>query len=185
MMIFKNGIGREAKLDENLIFRIANDDKRALESLYQETKTSVYGFLLSIVRNRHTAEDLMQGTYIQIYMSAASYKPKGKPMAWILTIARNLAFMKLREKSTADISLEPDWGIASADNGIQQTLDRIVLTAAMEVLNEDERQIVMLHDVSGLKHREIAEILQIPLTTTLSKYRRALSKIRKQVEEGN
>jgi len=183
LMVSDNKIRSQAKPAEELIHHIAADDKQALESLYLETKTAVYGFLLSIVRNRHTAEDLMQETYIQVYLSAANYQPQGKPMAWVLTIARNLALMKLREKSSADVSLEPDWGLRSEEDGIQQTLDRLVLESAMRVLNQEERQIVMLHDVAGLKHRETAALMQLPLATVLSKYRRALSKLRKQVQE--
>jgi len=183
LIVSDNRVRQSNAPDEALILRIAADDQRALASLYGETSTSVYAFILSIVKNSHTAEDLMQETYIQIYLAASSYKPQGKPMAWILTIARNLAFMKLREKSSADVSLDTDWSLRSEHDGIQQALDRLVLESAMRVLDENERQIIMLHDVAGLKHREIADFMQLPLATVLSKYRRALSKVRKQVQE--
>lgn len=54
---------------------------------------------------------------------------------------------------------------------------RHVLRAALSVLSEQERQVVMLHAVTGLKHREIAQLLELPLATVLSKYRRALKKL--------
>lgn len=60
--------------------------------------------------------------------------------------------------------------------------DRLVLEAAFGVLSDTERQIVMLHAVSGIKHREIALILELPLSTVLSKYARALSKLKKHLE---
>ena len=59
----------------------------------------------------------------------------------------------------------------------------ILLTSAMEKLEDEERQIVILHAVSGLLHREIAEILELPLPTVLSKYRRSLAKLRKILKE--
>jgi len=170
-------------VDENLISRIAAGEKQALETLYMETKTAVYGFVLSIVRNPHTAEDIMQETYVKIYVSAEGYEPRGKPMAWILTIARNLSMMKLREKSSKHISLEQDWSDAKSDDGVERSLDRIVLETAMNILSEDERQIITLHDVAGMKHREISKILQIPLPTVLSKYRRTLSKLKEHIKE--
>ena len=169
-------------MDEGLILRIAVDDRQALETLYRETSTSVYGFVLSIVRNSHIAEDIMQETYLKIYTSAKGYRPQGKPLAWMLTIAHNLSLMKLREKEASNISLEPDWGAARTDGGHEKTLDRMVLETAMQILSDEERQIIILHDVSGMKHREIADIMSIPLPTVLSKYRRALSKLRKQIK---
>ena len=59
----------------------------------------------------------------------------------------------------------------------------MVLGEAIKILGGEERQIVVLHDISGMKHREIADIMQIPLSTVLSKYRRALSKLRKHIKE--
>lgn len=54
----------------------------------------------------------------------------------------------------------------------------------MKQLTDQERQIVMLHAVAGFKHREIAELLELPLSTVLSKYRRALKKLRHSLEKG-
>ena len=60
--------------------------------------------------------------------------------------------------------------------------DREVLSAALGVLGEQERQIVLLHAVSGLKHREIAQLMELPLATVLSKYHRGLKKLKKKLE---
>ena len=168
-------------VNDSLIARIAADDRSALETLYTETRSAVYGFILSIIRNPHTAEDIMQETYIQVYVCAPGYRAKGKPMAWIFTIARNLSLMKLREKSASDLPLE--MATLRGSDGPESALDRMVLDLALTHLGEQERQIIMLHDVAGLKHREIAEILSLPLPTVLSKYHRALSKLKKLVKE--
>lgn len=60
--------------------------------------------------------------------------------------------------------------------------DRAVLEAALNILSDQERQIVVLHAAAGLKHREIAKLLELPLPTVLSKYRRALSKLKTKLE---
>ena len=65
------------------------------------------------------------------------------------------------------------------------TEDRTVLTAALSTLSDEERQIIMLHVTAGLKHREIAQLLELPLSTVLSKYRRALSKLKQKLEGGD
>lgn len=66
---------------------------------------------------------------------------------------------------------------------INSTEERIVLEAAFRVLNMEERQIVILHAVSGLKHKEISQIVKRPLSTVLSKYNRAIKKLEKAVGE--
>jgi RNA polymerase sigma-70 factor (ECF subfamily) len=60
-----------------------------------------------------------------------------------------------------------------------------VLNAAMRELSDEERQIVMLHAVSGLKHIEIAKLLTLPLPTVLSKYSRAKKKLQNLLKEEN
>ena len=170
-------------VNDGLILRIAQDDGQALEALYAETSAAVYGFILSIVRNPHTAEDLMQETYIKVYLSAARYVPQGKPMAWVLTISRNLALMKLRERASQHIPLEAERSVFPAGKSPEAALDSLMLEAAMNILGDEERQIIMLHAVAGAKHREIAALLEIPLPTVLSKYRRALAKLNKHMRE--
>lgn len=76
-------------LDE-LIEKIAAGDRDALASLYEQTNKSVYGFALSILKDTHDAQDVLQDCYLHIYSAAGSYRSQGKPMAWILTITRNL-----------------------------------------------------------------------------------------------
>jgi RNA polymerase sigma-70 factor (ECF subfamily) len=64
---------------------------------------------------------------------------------------------------------------------IQNVEDRIVLEGAFQVLNDEERSIVLLHAVSGMKHKEIASILNKPLSTVLSKYNRAIKKLNQEL----
>lgn len=61
------------------------------------------------------------------------------------------------------------------------TEDKLVLEAAFAILNDEERQIVMLHVVAGLKHREIGELIESPVGSVLAKYHRALKKLKKQI----
>ncbi len=169
-------------LDE-YIKRLAQGDKGALEKIYHETRTAVYAFSLSITKNPADSEDVLQETYLKIWVNAGSYKPKGTPMAWILTIVKNLSLMKLREKKKHQ-DLEPEeWDLAVHLPDTMGTIDdRHLLEAALNLLSEEERKIILLHAVSGLKHREIADLLDMALATVLSKYHRGLKKLRKYIE---
>ena len=73
----------------------------------------------------------------------------------------------------------------AAENPMVTVEDRQVLDAALTALADDERQIVLLHAVTGWKHREIAGLLELPLSTVLSKYRRALLKLKTKLEGGD
>ena len=103
-------------------------------------------------------------------------------MAWILKVTRNLSLMKLRENKKETELPQEDW-IPQEESLSEKSINKIVMNAALEVLSQEERQIVVLHSVSGLRHREIAGIMEIPLSTTLSKYRRALVKLKKYLKE--
>ncbi len=167
------------------IIKIANNkDSEALSTLYKKTSTSVYAFSLSILKNTHDAQDVLHDCYINIFTSAHMYKSTGKPMAWVMTIAKNLCLQKLRaRKKTVDIQSE-DWEKYMDEKSSISQEDKQVLNACITRLNDEERQIVILHVVSGFKHREIAQIMNMNLSTVLSKYNRALKKLKDLLEKG-
>lgn len=172
--------------DEELLRQVGLGDKEAFHQLYQNTDRTVYSFILSILKNPQDAEEVMQETYLKIWTCAASYQPQGKPLAWMFTIARNLCYMKFRDqKRMADIGLDELSGdeMGEVCLSLENLADAIVLRAALDILKEDERQIVLLHASAGLKHREIASGLQIPLATVLSRYNRAMKKLKQYLRE--
>lgn len=165
-----------------LLEKTAYGDMDALAELYHETSSAVYGFALSILKNSHDAEDVLHDCYVVIANSADRYRAHGKPLAWILTIARNLCMEKFRERKKTAVLPEEDWeSRIAADPGLTLE-DRSVLRECLTILSPEERQIVALHAIGGFLHREIAAIMDMPLATVLSKYSRALKKLRKHME---
>ena len=156
------------------IRRISQGDRDALESLYHATRPAVYAFALSITQNRHDAEDVLQDCYLAIWNNAASYRSDGKPVAWIMTITRNLCF-KLSRQQQRYLSFDPELYLTAPESDPE---DRLLIQRCMTVLTEEERQIVLLHAVAGCTHREIGNMLGLKLGTVLSKYHRALQKLR-------
>lgn len=172
--------------DEELLKRVGVGDQDAFRQLYQNTDRVLYSFILSILKNPQDAEEVMQETYLKVWTSASSYQSQGKPLAWMFTIARNLCYMKFRDqKHQADLGLDE---LSGEETGVvcpqlENMADTMVLRAALDLLKEEERQIVLLHASAGLKHREIASSLQIPLATVLSKYNRAMKKLQQYLRE--
>ena len=168
------------ELDERLILRMANGDRDAFSDLYHQTSSAVYGFALSLLKNQHDAENVMHDTSIRAYKSAGSYKPMGKPMAWILTIVKNLSYNLLKTGRVSEDITQYE-SLLHVDEG-DTAIDRMILAKAFAILEFEERQIVILHALTGMKHREIAELLDVPIGTVLSKYNRSLAKMKKEIE---
>ena len=167
---------------QQLLLHIAGGERDALAALYQRTRTAVYGLALSYLKNAHDAQDLTQDVYVQVWGCAAQYRPTGSPMGWLLAACRNLCLMRLRREERHAALSEEEWDAIPMQECGLDTEERVLLQNALESLGEEERRIVLLHAVTGLKHREIAALLELALPTVLSKYHRALKKMRSCLE---
>ena len=175
----------QAEYLEKYISGISEGDKEALAGLYESTHAAVYGFALSLCKNTHDAEDVLQDVFLQIWNAAGQYTAAGKPMAWIFTITRNLSLQSLRRKGKV-VPLPAEELPEQFEEAPHLTSeDRIVLESLLNMLGDEERQIVVLHALAEMKHREIASLLHLPLPTVLSKYRRAIKKLGNIVKEAD
>ena len=173
---------KKLKVDDTLILRIAEGDKEAFTALYKQTANIIYAYALTILKNSEDAEDVLQDTFLKIRSAASLYHPQGKLLAWIISITKNLCMMKLRrQKFVSNIPIE-DIPLKSPVNHINNAEDQLVLQTALNILSDDECQIITMHAITGWKHREIAELLHLPLPTVLSKYHRGLKKLKTELE---
>ena len=176
-------IREQPNMSENAILRehltkAASGDKAAFSELYDLTRTAVYGLALSYMKSAHDAQDITQDTFVQVWERAGQYRPNGSPMGWLLTVCRNLALMRIRRADRhADLD-DSGWDAIPAEEKGLSVEERALLQDALSLLDENERRVVMLHAAVGMKHREIASLLEMPLATVLSKYHRALKKLR-------
>jgi len=164
----------------NTIKKIADGDKNALKELYDIMSNDIYKFLLMFCKDKYTAEDAVQETFISIYENAGSYRIHKNPRAWILTIAKNKAVSIIRE-NTRTTSLD------TFENNIEDTaqpeniiLDKIQADMLLSVLSEKDKKIVILHAVYGFKHHEIAKLMSLPLGTVTWRYKESIEKMRKK-----
>lgn len=169
-------------IPSDLMTRIAGRDEKAFEELYRLTYRPLFSFLLSLTADQEKARDLMQETYLSVFISAGQYRDQGNPMAWIMKIGKNLFLMDKRNRDSGLIYVEDPTESAPEipfDN-IGDYESREILQNLFEVLSTEERTIVVLHDLWGFRHREIAEILDVPTGTVLSKYHRSIKKLREK-----
>ena len=167
---------------QQLLIHIAGGEREALAELYQRTRSAVYGLALSYLKNAQDAQDLTQDVYVQVWDRAEQYRLIGSPMGWLLAVCRNLCLMRLRREERHASLSEEEWDAIPAQKCGLDADERALLQGALASLADEERRIVLLHAVTGLKHRELAALLELPLPTVLSKYHRALKKMRSFLE---
>ena len=168
---------------EAYIADIALGKMDALSKLYELIKTDIYAYALSKLASKPDAEDVTHDTFVLIYKHAKQYRAEGKPLAWIFTIELNL-IRKLCNSQRPNLSLDEAIGTKSSESDFtNQIINSQFLKEVLGKLSPEEREIITLHVVSGLKHREIAKLLDKPLSTVLSKYNRAIKRLQAEVRE--
>lgn len=164
-----------------LLGKVAKGDNNAFAKLYEHTKKGVFAFIYSYLPNVTDCEDVMQTVYLKIKTGISGYKLGTNGMAWMLQIAKNTSLNFIRSKKETQ-SLEQiadlSYG-AFEDNSLNKS---VLLTTIKRELNEEEQRILILYAVWDYKHKEIAKILDLPIGTITSKYKRAKEKIKKSLK---
>ncbi|MFO1293217.1 MAG: sigma-70 family RNA polymerase sigma factor [Rubrivivax sp.] len=165
---------------------IVERDERALAALYDATFSRVFGLVQRIVRNRATAEEVVEEVYFQVWRQAVRFDPsRGKALAWILSMARSRAIDALRREARcsaegADADAQP--GAVSDEPAADELLElarrQADLAQALMLLGAQPRQLVSLAFFRGMSHEEIAQHMRLPLGTVKSQIRRALLTLR-------
>ena len=124
---------------EALLLRLSSGDESAMEPLYTAIRPGVYAYALSLTRSIQDAEDVLHDAFLRICEAAGRYRPTGRPLPWVLTIARNLALSRLREHGRADMLPYEDWEKLTARLPRVTAEDRLVLYAALYRLTAAER----------------------------------------------
>ncbi len=186
--------------DAALMQRYAEGDERAFALLFDRHKRPIYNFILRSCGRRDIADELLQDVFLRVIRSASSYKPSAKFTTWVYTIARNTCIDAARKRSRADIySLQNhvgddeggethqyrlvDDGARSGEVDVdrQAFLDR--LQQALEKLPEDQREVFVLREISGLKFREVSDVVGAPVPTVKSRMRYAIKTLRGELAD--
>lgn len=170
---------------ERLVGRLKNGDRTVFDEIYERTRKTVYFSVLPILRDRSLADDIVQDCYMKMLDCIGTYTEKNF-LAYLVTIARNLALNEYRRRrrtvyTDADID-----GLApfSYESPLEISAgNEAIIRKALAALDEGEKAVFLLHNVSDLPHREIALILGKPIGTVTWLYSRAVRKVRAAVKE--
>jgi len=144
-------------------------DIAAFEELYRSHGGRMKSVAMNLLRNTSDAEDAVQEAFLKLHRSWASFKGESTLSTWLYRILVNTCYdMGRRRKRTPeppkasdDESLPPEPNAPVHDHPLRITIER-----AVERLREPQRSVFLLFEVEGFKHREIAEILEIPEGTS-------------------
>lgn len=178
--------------DEDLMMAYRDGDARAFEELVKRHERGVFNFILRSVGRRDIAEELLQDVFLRVIRNASGYQQSAKFTTWLYTIARNICIDRARKKGGRELSLDQPVGEGEKQTFLDQVADsssqlatdhdrevfRQKLEKALALLPEEQREVFVMREISDLKFREIAEILDIPVPTVKSRMRYALEALR-------
>jgi RNA polymerase sigma-70 factor, ECF subfamily len=145
------------RLVARAVARAKEGDGEAIRFLYIRYADNVYGYVRSIVRDEHEAEDVTQHVFAKLLSVIVKYEERSVPFsAWILRVARNVAVDHMRR--TRAMPCEEVRGLDEVDEACQR--ERLQsLSDALEELPEEQRSVLMLRHLVGLSPAEIADRL--------------------------
>jgi RNA polymerase sigma-70 factor, ECF subfamily len=147
--------GGESDLVRRAVVALKQGDRSALHYLYVRYADDVCGFVKSIVRDEHEAEDITHNVFAKLITAIHRYEPREVPFAaWILRVSRNAALDHLRARRQI-----PFEEVRTTDEGHEQLgFDRSQsLREAFHRLPQDQREVLVLRHIAGLSPSEIAE----------------------------
>jgi RNA polymerase sigma-70 factor, ECF subfamily len=174
---------------EQLLARCATQDSRALELLYQRVAGILLAVVMRIVRRRDLAEDALQDVFMRIWLQSRQYDQiRGRPLAWMISIARYRAIdlMRAQRRSVpiAEEDLPPQLvtGDTAGESGGESARTQSALERCLEILSAPQQRCLLLAYQEGLSHEAVASSLGQPLGTVKSWIRRGLQSLRRCLE---
>ncbi|HBL83299.1 MAG: hypothetical protein A2Y17_10215 [Clostridiales bacterium GWF2_38_85] len=161
---------------DKAIISITEGDINALSVIYDLMSRQIYSLAMSILRNIHDAEDVLQDTLYEIVKCSHAYRKGSNAKAWVLSITRNLALKKVRNRKIT-VPLDEAENTLNASVSDDTFIKPLLFFDTLKILPDDEQQIIVLKIHSGLKHKEIADVMEMSVTAVQKKYQRACKKL--------
>ena len=170
--------------DSVLVARAKDGDTYAFDALVQRYQRRIYALAYHMTSSHEDADDIVQDTFTKAYRSLRRFQGKSSFYTWIYAIASNLALNLLRRRKRRPMnsldSLDED-GFANdpafVDHGLSADTPRQVrmreiqqkLNESMQLLSDDHRIVVTMHDIEGIPHADIARMLGVSEGTVRSR----------------
>jgi RNA polymerase sigma-70 factor (ECF subfamily) len=168
---------------------IQRGDTAALATLYDRYRAILFGLILRILHSEPEAEDVLQDVFIQVWQRAASFDPdRGKPVTWLITLARSRAIDRLRAlrsrgRTALDFAQEDTDQVSDAVTDAIRAEQGDAVRQALAKLPPEQQKVLKLAYFEGLTQSEIATRCREPLGTVKTRIRSGMGKLRELLEE--
>lgn len=174
--------------------RVRARDPQALGLLFDACFGRIYSLAYRLMGQEAAAQDIAQEVFLRVHKAAHQLDPQRDPLPWLLTITTNLCREKWRsrqgrqDKATTSLDADPDHtrdvpsAGAAPDAALLEAEQGRLLEEALARLPDNMREVVVLHDLQGLSHEQIAGILDEAATAVRKRYSRALVKLRELLQ---
>lgn len=168
-----------------LLARSSRGDESAFAELYDLTGAKVFGLARRVVRDPAQAEEVAQEAYLEIWRQSARFDPaRGSALAWMLTIVHRRAVDRVRSAESAQardrryaaVGDGPEYDVV--DEAVTANLEQARVRRALETLTDVQREAVTLAYYGGYTHREVSDLLGVPLGTVKTRMRDGLIRLR-------
>ena len=188
------------KTDEDLIRELQAGRKAAFDEIVDRFKAPLYNFIYRMIGNAATSEDLLQETFIRLWVNKDRYREIARFSTWLYTVAANLARSELRRRKIRRWFPLSSGGGYGSDSDEEKTFDladesadperdyerRNIVRRVKEEIQKIPpvfREVIILRDLQELSYEEISLILKIPLGTVKSRINRARLQLQKKLKD--
>ncbi|MEZ7712459.1 sigma-70 family RNA polymerase sigma factor [Segatella salivae] len=182
--------------DEELAMDYVNGNNRAFDELLFRHQSKLFSYILFVVRDREIADDLFQETFVKVItkLQEGKYLPSGKFSAWMMRIAHNVImdlYRGLKVQKIVDTSDDNDLSNISTNDFYSMDIESQYVNAQvlkdvkklMNFLPASQREVVYMRYYQQLSFKEIAEMTNVSINTSLGRMRYAILNLRRMVKE--
>jgi RNA polymerase sigma-70 factor (ECF subfamily) len=178
---------RPSRWEGEIRDRVVGGDHRALDEVYDQFSSFVYGLALRVIGDARAAEDVSQDVFVWFWQHAASFDPaRGSLRTWLGTLTHRRAVDHVRREEARRRRAEREAGRAVAPPDVEEMATALVaaerVRAALDLLPGEQRRAIHLAYFDGKTYRQVAEVLGIPEGTAKSRLRLGLRRIAAALE---
>jgi RNA polymerase sigma-70 factor, ECF subfamily len=171
----------EGAVTAHLVEHARDGHPDALGALYDAFGTGLFRLAYRLTGSREDAEDVVHDVFVGLPEALERYEERGRLGAWLRRVTARVALMRQRSRQRRrETTLE---GAAEVAAPLETTAEQLALRAAVDALPAALRNVLVLKEMEGHSHAEVAELLGISLVTSRVRLFRALRRVRRQLEE--
>src|SRR5574344_1113665 len=185
------------KTDEELAYMYIDGNNRAFDELLKRNQSKLFSYIQFVVRDNDIADDLFQDTFVKIIMKlqCGKYTDSGKFSSWILRIAHNVIMDYYRQQKSLKIANQDDNDMSKIgkEEGLESFIENDIINdqtmndvrKMMNLLPPPQREVVYMRFYQNLSFKEIADMTDVSINTSLGRMRYAILNMRRMAREND